>query len=373
MTSMEPKPAILLLGTRGLPAAHGGFETFVENLAPYLAERGWAVSVYCQEEGEGDIWTDTYRGVTLIHIPVRGSGTLSTIVFDWLAMQDALKRPGLMMSFGYPTGAFALLPLLRGRRHVINMDGIEWKRSQFGMVGKIAYYINERFAAWWAHRLVADHPRIADHLATRVRRNKITTIAYGADPVTNADKALLNPYGLEPGGYSVIIARPETDNSILELVRAYSARKRGHKLVVLGNFKAQNAYHHKVLLSASEEVIFPGAIYQKATVQALRKYARFYAHGHRVGGTNPSLVEALGAGNAILAHDNHFNRWVAEEGAIYFRNEEQLDGLFDQLIQDDGLIDALRKGATARFESAFTWPVILNEYETMLLTEAQID
>lgn len=372
MTKQARKPAILLLGTRGIPAAHGGFETFVEHLAPYLAEREWDVSVYCQEEGEGSIWTDTYSGVTRIHVPVRGKGTKSTIVYDWIAMRDALRKPGLLFSFGYPTGAFALLPRLSGRRHVINMDGIEWKRSQFGIVGKIAYYVNERFAAILGHRLVADHPRIADHLATRVPRRKVTTIAYGADRITQADPALLAPIGIEPSrSYGLVIARPEPDNSILELVRAFSRRERGHQLVVLGNFKADNNYHTAVMTAASAEVTFPGAIYDKSVVHALRKHARFYAHGHRVGGTNPSLVEALGAGNAILAHDNKFNRWVAENGALYFTNEDNIDNHMSTLFSDDALVGQLRAQSIDRFETALTWPKILREYEEMLIQEAK--
>ena len=216
----------MLLGTRGIPAAHGGFETFVENLAPYLVERGWEVFVFCQELGSGEPWEDSYKGVNLIHVPVNGNGTISTIIFDWKSMFIALKRPGLLFSFGYPTGAFALVPRLFGRLHVINMDGIEWKRSQFGILGKVALYINERLAASFGNRLIADHPCIADHLATRVNRSKITTIAYGANYVGNADQSLLKQFEIQPDHYSVLIARPEPDNSILEIVEAFSMKYR---------------------------------------------------------------------------------------------------------------------------------------------------
>lgn len=372
MTKPPQKLAILLLGTRGIPASHGGFETFVEHLAPYLAERGWDVSVYCQEDGQGPIWTDKYRGVTRIHVPVRGSDTKSTIVFDWLAMCDALKRPGLMFSFGYPTAVFGFLPRLKGRRHIINMDGIEWKRSQFGTLGKIALYINERIAAVLGNRLVADHPCIAEHLATRAPRHKITTIAYGANPVVDVDSGLLARYAISPSRYAVVIARPEPDNSILELVRAFSRRTRGRNLVVLGKFKEGNSYHAAVRAAASSEVLFPGAIYDQPVVQALRKYARFYAHGHQVGGTNPSLVEALGAGNAILAHDNKFNRWVAADAAVYFQTEDDADSQMTALFREDALVSSLGAQATVRFEAEFTWSLILRQYETMLLQELRL-
>ena len=371
MTQEQSRPSILMLGSRGIPAAHGGFETFVENLAPHLAERGCDVSVYCQEEGQESIWEDNYRGVRLIHIPVKGNGPGSTVIFDWIALNDSLKREGLLLSFGYATGAFSILPWLKRRRHIINMDGIEWKRSQFGFLGKVSNYINERLAVIFAHRLIADHPRIADHLATRVSRSKITTIAYGADLITEADVDELSTVGVEPDKYAVIIARPEPDNSILEIVRAFSKRQRQRKLVVLGNFSDANKYHKLVRSEASKEVIFPGAIYEKKIIRALRKFARFYAHGHRVGGTNPSLVEALGAGSAVMANDNEFNKWVAKNAAVYFKSENEIEHLIDALFGDDLLVSNLRKCARMEFEENLTWPKVLSEYQELLTQEME--
>ncbi|MGL4315630.1 MAG: glycosyl transferase, partial [Pseudomonas sp.] len=212
-----------------------------------------------------------------------------------------------------------------------------------------------------------DHPQIKTHLATRVSENKITMIPYGGDSIVEADAAALSPYGLEPGAFSVIIARPEPENSFLEMVRAFSHQLRQHKLVVLGNFNPeQNAYHRQVMQAAGSEVIFPGAIYDARVVQALRFYSRLYLHGHRVGGTNPSLVEALGAGCAVMAHDNHFNRWVAGEGASYFADESTCAALFDRLLSDDVGVATMRASSLQRFEERFTWPQILSEYEVLL-------
>lgn len=373
MSRYTEKPRILLLGTRGIPARHGGFETFVERLAPYLVRRGWDVTVYCQEEGARATWESNYRGVRLIHISVKGSSIQSTIFFDLITMCDALRRDGLMFSFGYPTGLFALLPRLFRRRHIINMDGIEWKRTQFGKCGRVALYINERFAAMFGSRLVADHPCIEDHLATRVSRRKITTIAYGAEEIFDADLIPLTHYGVEPARYALIVARPEPDNSILELVRAFSRQKRNRRLVVLGHFESTNRYHVAVKSAASDEVIFPGAIYDKVRLQALRKHARFYAHGHRVGGTNPSLVEALGAASAILAHDNKFNRWVANRSAVYFVTEDDAEREIERLFSDDELVSDLQAHAKTQFESTFTWESILDQYYEVLTAEARLE
>jgi glycosyltransferase involved in cell wall biosynthesis len=183
----------------------------------------------------------------------------------------------------------------------------------------------------------------------------------------------LQPLGLEPHEYAVIIARPEPENSILQKVRAFSRRERGIKLVVLGKYAPQgNAFQREVLSAASNEVIFPGPIYDPATVAALRYYCRLYLHGHTVGGTNPSLVEALGAGSPVLAHDNRFNRWVAGEGGRYFRNEDDCAAKLDALLDDRDALYELSEHARARFREDFTCPSIHGAYER-LLTEHVMD
>lgn len=357
---------ISLLGTRGIPAKHGGFETFVQRLAPYLNETGWKVRVYCQQEGGGNIYETKYGGVILVNVPVQGTGTWSTIKFDWLCWLHALRHQGLYLSFGYPTAVFFILPYVLGRRHIINMDGIEWKRSQFGLHGKIWYYLNERIAAMLGDKLIADHPEIRSHLETRCKQEKLVTIAYGADQVYFTDKTALSHFSVETNNFGIVIARPEKDNSILEIVQAFSEKKRNFKLIVLGNFHSRNTYHQEVMNAASEEVVFPGAIYDQVIVQSLRTFARFYVHGHRVGGTNPSLVESLAAGNAILAHDNKFNRWVAADAALYFRDTFDLSQQIDKLITDDVLQKELSSNSTKQYSNRFKWETILEKYNSVL-------
>ncbi|MDH0140975.1 DUF1972 domain-containing protein [Aquipseudomonas alcaligenes] len=359
--------SLFILGTRGVPAQHGGFETFAEKLSLYLVGQGWQVTVYCQEDAGEGLWESTWEGVQRIHIPVSQGGALGTIIFDLKATWHALSQRGLFLTLGYNTAIFNLLQRLKGQVNVINMDGIEWRREKWGAIAKTWFWLNERIGCWVGNHLVADHPQIKAHLATRVSQDKITMIPYGGDEVVAADAALLQRYGLEPGRFSVIIARPEPENSFLEMVRAFSARERGHKLVVLGNFQPDsNTYHRQVMQAASAEVVFPGAIYEAPVVQALRYFARFYLHGHRVGGTNPSLVEALGAGCAVIAHDNHFNRWVAGEGAAYFDGEAACAALFDRLLVDDTALQAMKAASGVRFQQCFTWPQVLAEYEQLL-------
>jgi len=171
--------------------------------------------------------------------------------------------------------------------------------------------------------------------------------------------------GLEPGRYLTLVARPEPENTVLEAVQGFSARQRGFKLVVLGGYIRGNAYHQAVRAAASPEVVFLGAIYEKPLVQALRFHCAGYVHGHQVGGTNPSLVEALGAGNAVIAHDNGFNRWVAGDAAAYFCDAASAAQAFDALLGDAVRLQSMRAAALRRHEDAFTWPAVLLAYENL--------
>lgn len=363
------RPTLAILGTRGIPARHGGFETFAERLSLYLVERGWDVEVYCQSDGEADEPAD-YLGVRLRHVRTRIPGALGTLVFDWHALRQACTSPPrLLLTLGYNTGSFAVYSRLRRRVGVINMDGIEWRRSKWPAPARAWFWANEWMACHLHDHLIADHPAIADHLATRVARRHITTIPYGADRVEHGDALALSHFNLTPRSYALVVARPEPENSILEIVRAFSRRRRGLRLLVLGNVSATGtAYQREVLRAAGPEAMFPGAIYDAEIVAALRFHCAFYVHGHQVGGTNPSLVEALGAGSAVLAHDNPFNRWVAGPDAAYFAGEDgcaqQIDALIGAPTQR---LDGMREASRTRHREAFTWPAVLARYEELLL------
>lgn len=360
-------PTLRILGTRGVPAAHGGFETFAEHLALFLVQRGWRVIVYCQQEGSGPVFEDRWGGVERIHIPVAGDGPKSTIVFDWKATAHAATHHDLCLTLGYNTAVFCALLRLKGVPNVINMDGIEWSRAKWGPVAKTWFWMNDWAGCWLGNHLVADHPEIKVHLSSRVRPDKITTIAYGADRVSDVPADAVRALGLEPGRYLTLIARAEPENSILEVVQGFSRRPRGMQLAVLGNYnEAGNAYHRAVKAAASAEVRFLGAIYDKPVVQALRFHSAAYVHGHQVGGTNPSLVEALGAGNPVIAHDNRFNRWVAGPDARYFDGADGFSQVLDELVAQPQAVQAMGAASRERWASAFTWDYILGQYEDLL-------
>lgn len=363
-----------ILGTRGIPAAHGGFETFAAHLAPYLRDRGWDVTIYCQGDfGPGDgaerrTSEDEWEGIRRVFFTPRRSGAAGTIEFDWLATKHAIRqrRGAIDLVLGYNTAVFAAWQRASGKRVVMNMDGVEWRRAKWPMMAKAWFFVNEGIGAWTSHRTIADHPEIGRHLG-KWGRSKVDVIAYGSDRVAKCSADPLRTLALSSQGYFVSIARVEPENSILEIVQAFCSRPRPLKLVVLGTLLPEtNSYHRRVIGAANRDVIFPGAIYDKAVVSALRWHCRAYVHGHQVGGTNPSLVEALGAGNAVIAHDNKYNRWTAGDSQLFFRSVEDCAAAMTVLEEQAERLEQARSGALARHASEFTWERILGKYEHVL-------
>ena len=359
---------VRILGTHGVPAAYGGFETAAENIALFLVRQGWRVVVYCQAAGRGPITEDVWQGVDRVHVPVTLEGWKGTSQFDWLSIGHACRHRDLCLTFGYNTAIFNVRQRLRGIPNVINMDGIEWSRARWGWAKQAILYVNERIGCLVGNHIIAVHPVIVKYLRTRAPQRKISTLTYGADPVPDAPVAPVLALGLQPGEYLTLVARPIPENSILEIVRGYSARPRGKQLVLLGDYDpANDPYHAAVRAAASAEVVFAGAIYDKAVVQALRFHGLAYVHGHTVGGTNPSLVEAMAASNPVIAHDNAYNRWVAQDAALYFDSPETFSVRLDELLGSPGLRARLAHASAARFAREFTWDHVAGQYEQLLL------
>lgn len=361
-----PEKHLLILGIRGVPAEHGGFESFAAQLVPWMVRAGWRVTVYCQGSETGRRYEDNWEGSRRVHIPVRGDGALATIEFDLKSTREAVRESGVLLTLGYNTGFLSVYARLRGCVNLINMDGIEWKRAKYSRAQQAYLWLNERLAASAGDILIADHPEIAVHHAAHAPAGKIRMIPYGSERIEEADETLLVRSGVTPGRFLTVIARPEPENSVLEIVTAFSRKPRGVKLVILGKYSATHPYQRAVLDAASDEVIFRGAVYDRADLHALRFYCLAYLHGHKVGGTNPSLVEALGAGNAVLAHDNKFNRWVAGDAGLYFANIDECAEQIEALVASGALREQMRGAAHRRWSDMFTWPKILSAYHELI-------
>jgi glycosyltransferase involved in cell wall biosynthesis len=177
---------------------------------------------------------------------------------------------------------------------------------------------------------------------------------------------------LKPKGYYLVIARAEPENSILEIVRAFASHRVSTPLVVLGNYSPERSqYQRQVLDAAGSKVHFVGAIYDRETVRGLRFHSKAYIHGHRVGGTNPSLVESLAAGNAIIAHDNQFTRWVAGAGARFFKGTEDLEEILDSLEKNPFQLVEMEEFSRSRHKTEFNKEKALTAYEELLFRVAR--
>jgi glycosyltransferase involved in cell wall biosynthesis len=363
---------VTIVGTRGIPAKHGGFETFAEDLSLFLTARGHEVTVYCQVDGASASAEDEWNGVHRVEIP-SAHHSVGTVSYDWASTLRCSRNDGVVLTLGYNTGVFSFMYRLRHIPNVMNMDGIEWKREKWSLPQRFWLWFNEWAGARFAHHLVADHPEISVHLQRHTSARKISVIPYGADAVTSASAEVLRRYQLTRKGYYLLIARPEPENSILEIVKACSSRQLSHPLVVLGDYSGGGSeYRRQVLDAAGINVQFVGAIYDREVVRALRFYARAYIHGHRVGGTNPSLVESLAAGNAIIAHDNRFTRWVAGDRARFFTQTHDLEETLYSLEQEPSQLLEMEEASRQRHKEEFEKEKVLLAYEELLMTALRI-
>lgn len=364
------QPTVRILGTHGVPAAYGGFETAAENVGLYLRDRGWRVVVYCQLPGRGATTTDKWNGLERVLIREPREGWRGTSAFDLTSVRHALRahRSGeVWLTFGYNTGIFDIMPRLRRIPNVVNMDGMEWTRKRWGLAKQAILLANERLAGLVGDVLIADHPVIAQYLGRHFGRRRVTTITYGAHEVLDAPTGPVEAEGLRPGRYGIVVCRPIPENSVLEIVSAWSRRHRGMPLVVVGPYGGHEPYAAAVRASASDEVLFPGAIFDPERLSALRHHAGLYLHGHTVGGTNPSLVEAMAAGNAVVAHRNVYNSWVVGDDNEHFSDSTELARILDELLDDAPRRRRMGAANRARFRSEFTWSKIGDQYETALL------
>jgi glycosyltransferase involved in cell wall biosynthesis len=366
----QPQRTVRILGTHGVPAAYGGFETAAEHVGLHLRRHGWRVIVYCQAPGRGPTTVDEWRGLERVTIPESRDGWLGTASFDFKSIAHTLKNAGpddVCLTFGYNTGVFNIAQRLRRIPNVINMDGMEWTRARWGVARQGILLANERFSGLVGNVLIADHPEIARYLRRHFGARRVMTITYGAVAVHDAPAQPVEAMGLTRGRYATVICRPIPENSLLEIVTAWSASRRDMPLVILGDFSADDPYHRAVQDAAGDEVRFPGAIYDPHVVSSLRFHSAVYLHGHTVGGTNPSLVEAMAAHNPVVAHDNVYNRWVAGPGAKYFQDAASLDGVLTALLADPSARAQMGQASFSRFEEAFTWDRIGGQYEQALL------
>jgi glycosyltransferase involved in cell wall biosynthesis len=353
---------LAILGTRGVPANYGGFETFAAELSTRLVQRGHDVSVYCREEGP-----ESWNGVRRIVLPAAKHKYLETVSHAFLSALDAIRRDFDAVLVCNAANAF-VLPILRAARIpcAINVDGIERKRRKWNILGRAVYSIGEAMSVSFANAVIADADVIASYYREHYAANPVT-IPYGADFPEEQDSDVLIRLGLQPRGYLLYVSRFEPENNPLEVVLAYEQLPAtAPPLVMLG----KGLYAHDLVAElhrhAGERVLFPGALYGR-DYRTLQRNALLYIQATEVGGTHPALIEAMASGGAVLAHDTPENREVGGDAVGYFslRPEESLSGTLREWLAGKELRDAYRARARKRAGQKYSWDRVTGDYETL--------
>lgn len=359
---------IAILGTRGIPNNYGGFEQFAEYLSVGLVNRGHDVTVYNPHFHSYS--KETFQGVKIryIYSPENWLGAAANFIYDFLCLRDALKMDyDIILECGYHSNAPSYYLMGKRSRPVLvtNMDGLEWARSKWNLPTRALIKRLEKMAIQRSHYLVSDNKGIQNYYQS-VFNAESAFIPYGAELVTKIDLQYLNNYSLSKNSYYLLIARLEPENNIEMILDGYIiSESQNYPFIVIGNFN--NKYGRYLIEKyTNTSVRFIGSIYDKSALDTLRYYARIYFHGHSVGGTNPSLLEAMASQAFIAAHDNEFNRSVCEDNAIYFSSPKEVMLLMrDYESGHENEILLFKKNNLNLIDSKYRWEYIIEQYESL--------
>ena len=353
---------IAFVSTRGIPNNYGGFEQFAEYISVGMAQRGHEVVVYSPKFHPYQ--ESTYKGVRIKHIysPETWMGSsVGSFFYDFASLRDALKKEDFDII--YEAGYTSIIPAyiwfnVKKRKRPIfttNMDGLENKRSKFSPMVRRFLDWEEKMAVKYSHYLIADNMGIHDYYKEKYGKES-KFLAYGADIHDDFKAEYLEEFGLKSEEYYILIARLEPENNIVMAIVGYlHSKENGRRpLIVVGK---TNTPHGKELVEKygnERNVEFVGGIYDFKKLDSVRHFSKAYFHGHSVGGTNPSLLEAMAAGCFIFAHDNIFNRAVLKENAFYYPSADKVTEYLNR-------IDTIAEGSKIQY-TARNIEVIRNEY-----------
>ncbi|WP_431280484.1 DUF1972 domain-containing protein [Leifsonia poae] len=355
--------SIALVGTRGVPARYGGFETCVEEVGWRLADRGHDVVVYCRTLDDSGDRADTFRGMRLVHRGAMRKRSLETLSHTGLSVAHLLRhRTDAAIVFNAANSPY--LPLIRAARIPVatHVDGLEWRRAKWGRGGRSYYRFAESWAVRWSDALIADAQGIADYYRDEFAADT-QLIAYGA-PRVDQESDLLAELDLQPGGYHLVVARFEAENHVDVIVDGYRRSRATKPLIVVGSAPYADDYTRRVHGFADDRVTFLGGVWDQRLLDQLYAGAYTYLHGHSVGGTNPSLLRALGAGTATIAYDVSFNREVVRGSGTFFSDAA---GVARAVEAAEAAPDVVAERGRLAHERAadYDWDAVADAYERM--------
>ena len=356
---------IALMGSRGVPANYGGFETCVEELGRRLVEHGHSVTVYCRSSYY-DEKLDGYLGMDLVYLPNLKIKSLDTLSHTFVSVLHAIRQPfDVFMVFNAANSPVLLLPRLLGKKIVINTDGLEWKRGKWGFLGRRYYKFSEWLSTKLVNRIVADSLEIQDYYCRNYGIDS-SYIPYGAYIRKNHKPELLDTLGLKPREYFFQITRFEPENNPLLTILAYKNLRTEKKLVLVGGVQYESEYSRKIAAEANKSIILPGFIYDKELLNELWCNCYAYVHGNEVGGTNPALLQAMASGCFVLAIDVPFNREVLKECGIFFcKDPEDLAGKMIWTLRNSAKLTNSQAKTIHRIEEQYSWDKVAEQYEAL--------
>ncbi|MDF2187450.1 DUF1972 domain-containing protein [Paraflavitalea sp. CAU 1676] len=356
------KLRIGIIGTRGIPNNYGGFEYFAEHLSTRLAQKEHEVFVYNSHNHSNQ--QTRWKGVHILHCydPEHLLGTAGQFIYDLNCVRDAGKRKfDVLLFLGYTSSSvwgflYPSSPII-----ISNMDGLEWKRTKYAApVQKFLQYA-EHLAIRYSDHFVADSTYIQSYLKEKYQVEPVY-IAYGATPFNQPDETIPAIYQLKLYGYNMLMARMEPENNIETILDGYHASRAIQDFIVVGNTGNKFGKYLTGKYATDRRIRFVGAIFNQSHVNNLIYYSNLYFHGHSVGGTNPSLLEAMGSGALIVAQDNVFNKSVLETDGYYFETAGDIRHYAENLSKNDGNL-SMRNNNRQKIENTYNWDRIVNAYE----------
>jgi glycosyltransferase involved in cell wall biosynthesis len=352
---------IALLGTRGIPANYGGFETFAEELATRLVARGHRVTVYCRERPP----QTTYRGVRLCYLPTIRHKYFDTLAHTFFSTLHLLAhRVDVALYCNGANAIFTWAPRLFGMPVALNVDGIERLRKKWNRLAKTWYLVSEWLATFCPTEVVTDARTIEDYYRTRYGKAS-TFIPYGAELGKVAGTATLERLGLAPGRYFLYVSRMEPENHPLEVRQAFERVETPFRLALIGDAPYAHGYIAQVRDTRDPRIAMPGAIYGDG-YRELGSHCFAYIHATEVGGTHPALIEAMGRGALVLYRNTPENAEVSGDAGIPFEPEELEAKLKMVLALPEADCDRYRARAIDRVRERYSWDAVTDTYAKLL-------
>ncbi len=356
---------IAILGTRGIPASYGGFETFAEECSAGLAARGHDVTVYCRKHYAASP-LESYRGARLVVLPTLEWKYTDTIVHTFLSMIHALSQHyDVILICNAANSIYAWMPRLLGIPVVVNVDGIERRRQKWNWLGRTWYLLCEYLSTWFPNAIVTDALVIERYYRDRYGAGSFF-IPYGAVTEKPAGLEILDSLGLAPGEFFLYVSRFEPENNAHLVVKAFETVRTSKRLAVVGDAPYSKTYIRQVKATQDQRICFPGAVYGTGYRQ-LQAGAFCYVHATEVGGSHPALIEAMGQGNIIIANETPENAEVlGTAGILYRKNDvEDLARRMQDVADRPEAFATLKQAAAERARSMYSWEKVVSQYEAL--------